>query len=325
MPRLKMPAERLHTSKRNWRVEKIVLDHQLRVFVTVAEKKNFSRAAEVLNLTQPAISQHIHALEEHYRARLFDRSNKKVELTQAGAILYSYAKKILNLHQEAERAVTDLIELVTGKIAVGASMTIGEYVLPRLLGAFAQKYPDVELAMTTGNTAMVFEQTLEGSIDIGLVEGPVEHAHLQVEPFLTDEMVLIVSPGHPLAGKSQATGEDLESCTFILREEGSGTRVAAENALRQLEVTPARIIVMGSTQAIKQAVEAGLGISFLSKLTIRKELALGTIKPVRLKDINITREFKIIRNRTRFQSRACDEFARFITSEEVIAALQARA
>ncbi len=302
-----------------------MLDHQLRVFVTVAEKKNFSRAAEVLNLTQPAISQHIHALEEHYRARLFDRSNKKVELTQAGTILYSYAKKILNLHQEAERAVTDLIELVTGKITVGASMTIGEYVLPRLLGAFAQKYPDVELAMTIGNTAMVYEQTLEGGIDIGLVEGPVEHAHLQVEPFLTDEMVLIVSPGHPLAGKSQATGEDLESCTFILREEGSGTRVAAENALRQMDVTPARIIVMGSTQAIKQAVEAGLGISFLSKWTIRKELALGTIKPVRLKDLNITREFKIIRNRTRFQSRACDEFARFVTSEEVIAALQARA
>ncbi|MGB9803477.1 selenium metabolism-associated LysR family transcriptional regulator [Desulfofundulus sp.] len=302
-----------------------MLDHQLRVFVTVAEKRNFSRAAEVLNLTQPAISQHIHALEEHYRARLFDRSNKKVELTQAGAILYSYAKKILNLHQEAERAVTDLIELVTGKIAVGASMTIGEYVLPRLLGAFARKYPDVELTMTIGNTAMVCEQTLEGSIDIGLVEGPVEHAHLQVEPFLNDEMVLVVSPGHPLAGKPLATGEDLEPCTLILREEGSGTRVAAEHALHQMDVTPARIIVMGSTEAIKQGVEAGLGISFLSRWTIRKELALGTIKPVRLKDLNITREFKIIRNRTRFQSRACDEFARFITSGEVIAALQARA
>ncbi|MBE3588341.1 MAG: LysR family transcriptional regulator [Thermoanaerobacteraceae bacterium] len=299
-----------------------MLDHQLKVFVTVAEKKNFSRAAEVLNLTQPAISQHIHALEEHYRARLFDRSNKKVELTQAGAILYSYAQKILTLHQEAERAVTDLIELVTGKIVVGASMTIGEYVLPRLLGAYARKYPEVELAMTIGNTSIVFEQTLEGTIDIGLVEGPVEHAHLQVEPFLTDEMVLIVPPDHPLAGKPVATVEDLSRCTIILREEGSGTRLAAENALRQLNARPARILQLGSTQAIKEAVEAGLGISFLSRWAIRKELALGTVKPVRLKDTTITREFKIIRNQTRFQSRASDEFINFITRDKVIAALR---
>ncbi|HHW43907.1 LysR family transcriptional regulator [Desulfofundulus thermobenzoicus] len=298
------------------------MDHQLKVFVTVAEKKNFSRAAEVLNLTQPAISQHIHALEEYYRARLFDRSNKKVELTQAGAILYAYAQKILTLHQEAERAVTDLIELVTGKIVVGASMTIGEYVLPRLLGAYARKYPEVELAMTIGNTAIVFEQTLEGTIDIGLVEGPVEHAHLQVEPFLTDEMVLIVPPDHFLASKPVATAEDLSRCTIILREEGSGTRLAAENALRQLNTRPARILQLGSTQAIKEAVEAGLGISFLSRWAIRKELALGTVKPVRLKDTTITREFKIIRNQTRFQSRASDEFINFITRDKVIASLR---
>lgn len=296
-----------------------MLDHQLRVFLTVAEKKNFSRAAEVLNLTQPAISQHIHALEEYYRVRLFDRSNKKVELTKAGSILYSYAKQILTLHQAAERAVTDLIELVKGKIVVGASMTIGEYVLPRLVGAFSNKFPEVELAMIIGNTAMVYEQTLEGNIDIGLVEGEVEeHSNLKVEPFLTDEMVLIVPPGHPLANEPFVTPENLRQCTFILREEGSGTRLITEDTLLQLNIQPARVIQLGSTEAIKQAVEAGLGISFLSKWVIRKELTLGTIKPVRLTDVAVTREFKIIRNRTKFQSRACEEFARYIVSDDVI-------
>lgn len=301
-----------------------MLDNQLLVFVTVAEKKNFSRAGEELNLTQPAISQQIHALEEYYRARLFDRTSKKVELTQAGSILYAYAKKILDLHRKAERAVTDLIELVTGKMVVGASMTVGEYVLPRLLGAFARKFPRVELVMTIGNTAMVFERTLEGSIDIGLVEGPVEHAHLQVAPFLEDEMVLIVPGTHPLAEKISVTAADLEGETFILREEGSGTRLAAESAIKQLELTPNRIIQLGSTEAIKQAVEAGLGISFLSRWAIRKEVVLSTLKPLRLKDMPIIRKFNIIRNTNRFQSRACEEFTRFITSEKILDSLYPR-
>ena len=302
-----------------------MLDHQLRVFVTVAEKKSFSRAAKALRLSQPAISQHIQALEEHYQARLFERSNRKVELTQAGTILYSYAQKILKLHQEAERALSYLMGLVTGRIVVGASMTIGEYVLPGLLGAFARKYPEVELAMITGNTAMILEQAVEGNIDLALVEGPVEHAQLVAEPFLTDEMVLIVPPDHPLAARPQVSARDLASCTIILREEGSGTRLVAEGVLKKLNVKPTRIIQLGSIQAIKQAVEAGLGISFLSKLTIKKELALGTIKPVRLKDLTITREFKIVRHRTKFQSRACEEFCRFVKEGEALAALQAKA
>ncbi len=302
-----------------------MLDHQLLVFVTVAEKKNFSRAGEELNLTQPAISQHIHCMEEHYRARLFERSNKKVEFTQAGQILYSYAKQILALHQKAERVVTDLIELVTGKMVVGASMTIGEYVLPRLLGAYARKFPAVELAMTIGNTAMIYEHTLNGSIDIGLVEGPVEHSHLQVEPFLGDEMVLIVPADHALAEKPLVMPEDLRGQTFILREDGSGTRLAAENALHDMGLIPDRVIQLGSTQAIKQAVEAGLGISFMSCWAIHKEVTLLTLKPLRNKDMLITREFNIIRNHTRFQSRACEEFIRFITSEEIQACLRSRA
>lgn len=301
-----------------------MLDYELLIFVTVAEKKNFSRAGEELNLTQPAISQHIHCMEEHYRVRLFERSNKKVELTQAGHILYSYAKQILTLYQKAERDVNDLIELVTGKMVVGASMTIGEYVLPRLLGAYAKMFPAVELAMTIGNTAMIYEHTMNGSIDIGLVEGPVEHAHLQVEPFLEDEMVLIVAADHVLAEKALVVPEDLHGQTFILREEGSGTRVAMENALHDMGLMPGQIIQLGSTQAIKQAVEAGLGLSFMSCWAIHKEVTLSTLKPLRNKEMLITREFNIIRNHTRFQSRACEEFFRFLTSGKVQTCLRSR-
>lgn len=295
-----------------------MLDHHLRVFVTVAEKKNFSRAGEALNLTQPAISQHIHTLEDHYKAKLFERSNKKVELTQAGSVLYTYARQILALHQTAERAVTDLIDLVTGKVVVGASLTIGEYVLPRLLAAFAKQYPDVEFSVNIVNTELVHEQTLEGSIDIGLVEGPVEHDTLEMQPFLKDEMVLIVPNQFPLARRSMVTKKDIKDCSFILREEGSGTRYVSEAILHSLEIEPQHIIQLGSTQAIKEAVEAGLGISFVSKWSIRKELSLSSLKMIRIKDVDLSREFNIIRNRTKFVSRASEEFTKFITSPDVL-------
>lgn len=228
-------------------------------------------------------------------------------------MLYSHAEEILGLHKAAKRAVADLVELITGNLTIGASLTIGEYILPRLLAAFSQRYPEVEYSVNIGNTEFIHERALEGSIDVGLVEGHIDDNQLIIQEFLQDEMVMIVSKQHALAKKKYMVCEDLSTVTFVMREEGSGTRLALEEVLQKISLKPAKIITLGSTQAIKEAVEAGLGVSFLSKWALRKELQLGTLKAVRVKDINITRGFFLIRHKERFESKACNEFRKYIS------------
>lgn len=294
-----------------------MLSNELLIFITVAEEKNLFRAAEVQNLTQPDISRHIQALEEYYGAVLFEKSGKGVELTPAGAALYTHAREILDLYRASRKAVADIVELVTGKLTIGASLTIGEYILPRMLATFSQRYPKVNYSVIIGNTEFIHERALEGSIDFGLVEGHIEDKQLEVKEFLKDEMVLIVSKQHFLAKKKYVIREDLEAVTFVMREEGSGTRLALEEVLKEISLKPEKIITLGSTQAIKEAVEAGLGISFLSKWALRKELQLGTLKAVRVKDLNITRGFYLIRHKERLESKACSEFRRYILEVEI--------
>lgn len=290
-----------------------MLDYHLLVFTTVAEKKNFSRAAEVLNLTQPAISLQIQTLEDHYGVRLFERSNKRVELTRAGEILYKYAMQILRLHHEAHQSINDLMGLVTGRLLIGASLTVGEYVLPHLLAIFTKTYPEVSVEVFIGNTEEIAEQALSNTIDLGLVEGPINKNRLFITPFMEDEMMLIVPTMHPLADHPYVEVNDLLDETFILREAGSGTRFAMEELLHELNIEPKKVIQLGSTQSIKEAVEAGLGISFISKWTIRKELSLNTLSALRVKDHNLKRQFSILYKENQFQSRAVCEFIQLTT------------
>lgn len=222
------------------------------------------------------------------------------------------------MHGIAKRAVADLVELVTGKLTIGASLTIGEYVLPRILAAFSKRYPDVKFSVIIGNTEEMHERALEGSIDLGLVEGELEDPRLAVTEFLQDELVFVVSRQHPMAKKNVVDENILKDSTFILREEGSGTRLAVEKALQKLSAKPAKQIVLGSTQAIKEAVEAGLGISCLSKWALRKEVQLGSLKPLRMKGCNITRKFYLIRSKGKFESKACAEFSKFILSGDIM-------
>ena len=163
----------------------------LLVFVTVAEKKNFSRAAEALSLTQPAISQQIQSLEDFYGSKLFERTSKRVELTQAGETLLPYARQILDLADVAKGALDDLVGRVTGRLTIGASLTIGEYLLPHVLAVYAKQFPEVEVNVLIANTEEIGEMALDHSIDVGVVEGRLEHRLLRLTPFLEDEMVLI--------------------------------------------------------------------------------------------------------------------------------------
>ncbi|UOF90493.1 LysR family transcriptional regulator [Fodinisporobacter ferrooxydans] len=289
-----------------------MLDAHLHVFLTVAEKRNFSRAAEFLNLTQPAISQQIQTLEEYYGAKLFERTNKRVELTQAGHVLVPYAQKIMETHHHALQAVNDLTGQVTGKLTIGASLTIGEYILPKLLANFSGNYPKVEPTVKIGNTEVIAEHMLSGTIDLGLIEGPIHNKHLHVVPFLEDEMLLIVPANHMLNRYTEVEVDDVANETFLLREAGSGTRFAMEELLHDLSIQPKRVIQLGSLQSIKEGVEAGLGISFLSKWTIQKEIQLQSIHPVRIKGVRLKRQFSLLNRKGQFASRAVTEFMRVV-------------
>jgi DNA-binding transcriptional LysR family regulator len=280
---------------------------QLLVFVTVAEKKSFSRAAEALNLTQPAVSQQIHTLEEHYGVKLFERTPKRVELTRAGETLLPYAKQILDLAAVARDALNDLMDKVTGRLTIGATLTIGEYILPPVLAAYARRFPDVELNVRIANTEEIGEMTLDHSIDVAVVEGRLLHRHLHLTPFLQDEMILLASPHHPLATNASITSDDLSAETFLLREEGSGTRAHAEEVLQALGITPRRIISIGSTQAIKEAVEAGMGFAILSKWCVRKALRDGTLVGLPLNGVRFLRPLSIALRSGRVQTRAARE------------------
>ena len=286
----------------------------LLVFVTVAEKKNFSRAAEALSLTQPAISQQIHTLEEYYGTKLFERTSKRVELTRAGETLLPYAKTILDLTQVAKDALNDLAGKVTGKLTIGASLTIGEYILPHILAEYTKRFPDVEVSALIANTEEIGVMALDHSIDIGVIEGKVEHRNLRLTPFQEDEMVLIAPAGHPLSAVPEISNDDLAREPFILREAGSGTRVVAEEVLHELGVEPSRVVSLGSTQSIKEGVEAGMGLAILSKWCVRKEIRLGTLKPLRLPHFRFTRDLSVLEHTSRSQTRAVSEFAELVRS-----------
>lgn len=284
-----------------------MLTTHLTIFVTVAEKKNFSRAAEALQISQPAISQQIHSLEDYYGMKLFVRTSKRVELTQAGETLLPYAKKVLELVNAAHGALDDLMGRVTGQLKIGASLTIGEYILPHLLAEYTKRFPEVEMNVLIHNTEDIAAMALEHSIDVAVVEGRVEHRHLTMTPFSEDELVLIAASDHPLAG-TRIQGTLLAAETFLLREAGSGTRVVAEAALGALGITPAKIVTLGSTQSIKEAVEAGLGVAILSKWCIRKELRFGTLARLDIEDFAFTRPLSVLERVGQFKTRAVEEF-----------------
>lgn len=284
------------------------MEQSMIVFIEVAETRNFSRAAERLHMTQPAVSQHIRAMEERLNAQLLIRSNKSVALTKAGEIVLHHAREIGELYRRMGEMVGELIGHAAGPLSVGASYTFGEYVLPRALAKLYEQYPDIRPSVMIGNTADIAEKVRARALDIGIVEGEDIGPGLEAVKLAEDEMYVAAAAGHPLAELSRIKPSLLERETWLVRERGSGTRAAADNLFASLGIRPVRMMELGSTQSIKETVEAGLGISLLSRWALRKELGLGSLKPLRAEGLPFRRSFHILFRRGDLRTRTVDAF-----------------
>ena len=267
---------------------------RLKVFRTVAEHLNFRIAAEHLFLTQPAVTLQIKALEDDLGVRLFDRTGNRVSLTPQGSLLLGYAKKIAALVSEAEQELGAEDGKVSGELSLGVSTTIAQYILPRLLGSFLDEHARVEFSLHSGNTSEIVQLLLDNKLSVGLIEGPARDRGIRTEPFMQDELVLIA----PLTLKSdQLSREQLLASNLLMREHGSGSRRVVETALEKAGFrlkSFKKVMNLDSTEAIKSAVEAGLGIGFVSRWAISKEVELGTLKIAEVKGLRIARDFSLI-------------------------------
>lgn len=293
------------------------MEHKLRVFCTVAETKSFSKTSEIIHLTQPAVSLQIQALEEKYETKLFDRSSSTVTLTPPGEVLYKYAKEILTLYASAEKAIGKHTGLLKGSLTVGAGSNIGNYILPSVITDFKNIHSKTKIYLIVGNSKRVIELLNSGNIDIGLLEGDVSKQKLPVKKLFSDELLLIVAPNHPWSKKKEVSISDLVKEPFLFREAGSGTRQMIEKFLNRYGITVNDMkisAILGSTEAIKDAVENGLGVSIISRWAARKESKYGTLRLLSLKEEKMARDFSLIVNKNSVQSNALEEFVSFLKS-----------
>ncbi len=294
--------------------------HQLHIFFTVAEKGSFSSAAQSLHMTQPAVTMQIQALEDYFGTKLFHRSTKRIELTEAGSALLPFARKGIDLIKETDIAMSKFTHMLQGRLQLGASLTIGEYILPRLLGPFGQEYPHISISMKVMNTKQILDEILSHQLNFGLVEAPVDHPDMHVEPVLNDELKLILPAHHPLDALEKITIDDVLQHPFVLREQGSGTRQVMEEELRNKGIDPRRMKIvmdMGSTGAVKSAVEAGLGISILSQSSVKHEVALGLLRVREIEGIAFTRHFYSIYLKTTLLPISAVTFLTFLRERDL--------
>jgi len=270
---------------------------RLVVFRAVAEHLSFRKAAEHLFLTQPAVSLQIKALEEDLGVQLFDRTGTHIALTAAGELLLRYATQVHSLLSEAEHDIAAASGEHAGQLALGASTTIAQYVLPSILGDFRRQHPRVALTLTSGNTEEIVTAIEQQRIALGLIEGPARSRDIKTEPFLLDELVLIVPAAHEWSDRASVPLAEVPGVPLLLRERGSGTRQVVEAALERRGVRRRALNVpmeLDSTESIKSAVEAGLGVGFVSRWALAKDSRLGsTFKIMHIEGLRIERQFLI--------------------------------
>lgn len=295
--------------------------HQLRIFSTVAKLGSFSRAAEELRISQPSVSIQVADLERALGVDLFERLGKHVYLTEAGRVLEEYARRMLTLAAEAETAVAEVRGMRRGRITVGASHTPGTYLLPHVIAQYQERFPQMSVTLEIANTRRVQEQLLRHEVDLGVVGAEIDSPQLRVEPFMEDELVLVAAPSHPLARVGSVKAGGLLDHRVILRERGSGTRTAVEHALRAAGLALVPSMELGSTEAVKEAVAAGLGVAMLSRLALRPEIGAGRLVVVPAPDLTIRRRFYVAQHRSRRLSRALQSFLEVLRTSVAVPAV----
>jgi DNA-binding transcriptional LysR family regulator len=287
---------------------------QLRILKAIATEKNFTKAAELLYLSQPSLSKQIKTLEKNLDVLLINRENNKISLTENGKVFLEYSERILALCEESCRALIDLKNGERGNLTVGASQTIGTYLMPRVLALFAQNYPQIDLKVQVNSTRIIAKNVINREIDIAVVGGNIPDElkkNLTVENFVEDEFNLIVSRSHPFATKKIITKEDLYHLNFITLNSNSSIKKFIDNILteNQIETKQLKIIMqLNSIEGIKTAVSLGLGAAFVSSSAIEKEIKLKTVEILKIENISITRMLSIISNSEYYKAKAFDFF-----------------
>ena len=283
--------------------------HHLTLFDAVATEKHISKAAGKLRISQPAVSKQLQLLERSLGTPLLDRTPKGVRLTAAGELLAGYARRILALSDEAEHAVAQLRGLKRGRLTIGASTTLGAYFLPEILAQYRTAHPDIDLDLQIANTEDIQRQLLEGKVEIAVTEGFIHHGGLSERKFMGDELVPVAKPGHPLLAKGG--GVSLKAfCAepMLVREQGSGTREVIEDALKKRGITVKPLMTLGSTEAIKHSVAAGVGVAFVSGLSVRQELKDGRLAQVAIHGFKLERALHVVQAKDRVASAAVGAF-----------------
>ncbi|HEX2922604.1 MAG TPA: selenium metabolism-associated LysR family transcriptional regulator [Chloroflexota bacterium] len=272
-------------------------DLRMKVFCKVAELGSFSKAGEALFLTQPGVTFHIKMLEEEIGSPLFVRQHSSISLTPAGEIMLKHGREILDLYESMEREIHALTGSMRGHLSIGIAAIMGHYSMPRIIGAFKKKYPLVEMTTHIGNSGDLLDSLKNGDFDLAIVGGPVEERGLEKELFLQDELVLNVPPNHRWAERKQIDLAELRKEPFILREEGSSTRDTLAMHLKAKRIKLANlnvVMTLGSTEAIKAAVQSEVGVSIVSHLAIENELRFGLFQKVDIRGMQLSRSFYIV-------------------------------
>jgi DNA-binding transcriptional LysR family regulator len=287
----------------------------LEVFCKIVELKSFSRAAEAVYLTQPTVSGHIKVLEEFVGVKLLDRLGREVLPTKVGELLYGYAKQILALRNQAIQALEEYKGSLKGHLVIGGSNIPGEYFLPTLLATFKARYPEISITLRIADSREIVRGVLEGTVELGAVGAKFDDGQLVYLKLLEDELVLALPPGHTWASKPVVALDELVEQPMVLREVGSGSRKVFEDALHAARLDPSALTVvaeLGSTEAVRQAVKSGAGVSMISLRAIQEDLDRGTLRTVPLKGIRLTRDFYLVYHKNRSRSPLCETFANFL-------------
>lgn len=292
-------------------------DRRLQVFHAVAKHLSFTKAAEALFMTQPAVTFQVKQFEEQLQTRLFDRAQGRISLTPAGRIALDYAERILALSAELDTRLKDIGGQVAGPLLIGASMTIGEYVLPQLIGQFKARHPEVAPSLFVGNSETVQDRVAEHTLDLGFIEGDSHLASLHNEVCCEDELQVVCGPTHPLATAAYARPVALTEHPYVSREAGSGTRAVIDRYLQEVGVAPDSmnmVVELGSPEALKGLVATGLGFAIMSRVIAAKELQLGQLVQVPLKP-PLIRNFSVVYPKERFHSNLVAAFVSFAKAQ----------